>query len=43
MFDSQLYSYCSALQAMLLLQLLSAALESSPADRQQGKHVKNAT
>lgn len=43
MFDSQLYSYYSALQAMLLLQLLSAALESGPADEQQGKHIKRAT
>jgi len=40
MSGSQLYSYYWALQAMLLLQLLSAALESSPADEQQGQHIK---
>ncbi|DBA75512.1 hypothetical protein WJX77_011250 [Trebouxia sp. C0004] len=33
----------SAWQAMLLLQLLSAALESSATDEQQGKHIKKAT
>ncbi len=43
MFDSKLYRHCSALQAMLLLQLLSVALESSPADGQQGKHIEKTT
>ncbi|DBB16916.1 TPA: hypothetical protein ACH3X3_014028 [Trebouxia sp. C0006] len=33
----------SAWQAMLLLQLLSVALESSPADGQQGKHIEKTT